>query len=81
MSTTASTKLSFRHPMSFFERVGNTFATYLSQWTRDYFMMYRMEDIIDFQFPEYPRETRPSLKTLEKKTALALQVKLKKKIS
>jgi hypothetical protein len=36
-----------------------------------------MEDIIDFQFPEYPRETRPSLKTLEKKTALALQVKKK----
>jgi hypothetical protein len=66
--------------MPFFERVGNTFATYLSQWTRDYFMMYRMEDIIDFQFPEYPRETRPSLKTLEKKTALALQVKPKQEL-
>jgi hypothetical protein len=56
------------------ERVGNTYATYLSQWFRDYFMMYRIEDIIDYHFPEDPRATRPSMKTLEKRTGLALQV-------
>jgi hypothetical protein len=59
--------------MSFFQRAGNLLATHLTQSIRDYFMMYRMEEIIDYHFPEYPRGQRPSLKTLEKQTGLALQ--------
>ena len=41
----------FRHPMTFLQRLGNTLATYLIQWARDYLMMNRLEDVIDFQFP------------------------------
>ena len=59
--------------MSFFERLGNTFATFATQWIRDYYMMYKLEDVIDHHFPELPRDQRPSLKTLEKQTGLALQ--------
>lgn len=59
--------------MSFFQRMGNALATYMTQWIRDYYMMYRMEDIIDYHFPEDSRAKRPSLKTLEKQTGLALQ--------
>ena len=37
--------------MTFLQRVGNTMATYLVQWIRDYFMMNRLEDVIDYHFP------------------------------
>ena len=59
--------------MSFFERLGNTIATFATQCIRDYYMMYKLEDVIDHHFPELPRDQRPSLKTLEKQTSLALQ--------
>ena len=37
--------------MSFFERVANTLATYLTQWVRDLFMNYKIEEVIDYHFP------------------------------
>ena len=40
--------------------------TYAFQLARDWFILPKLENLIDEHFPDDPRETRPSLLELEK---------------
>ena len=61
--------------MTFPQRVVNSFAALALSKVRDLFVYEKLEAVIDQEFPDEPRSSRPSLDELEHNAGLALQVK------
>ena len=61
--------------MTFPQRVVNSIVALALSKVRDLFVYEKLEEVIDQQFPDEPRSSRPSLDELEHNAGLALQVK------